>query len=437
MWKRHIRKIMWIYIDELDFMSEYCFEVISAIAIERPEIGITVSSTPLGKRSHFYKMCTDRNLGYSEHYHPSTHNPSWGPEMEASLRASLTAEGYVHEVLAEFGTQERGVFPKDKLDEARTFEDYAYNELTYGQKIECERTGKVPVMYNHSIDNKPPATPFRTVGVDWDKFGAASSIIVLEYDVIMSKFKVIKRIEVPRSDYTYDNAVKKIVEVNEIYNPAYIYCDAGSGEYQIERLHIIGEERPHTGLKHKVKRWQFSQTLDVIDPITLETVKEPLKPFMVNQLTLAFERSNMILSPYDDVLHKQLIDYEVEKINDNGKPTYTSKDEHYIDALGLAYLAFVLEFKELTKTVKDASTKNMMGFSSSSIAKKGVARTLSSIQQAYASSSKKAKDSDDLPGDRQTWFKSGTAPVRRSASEGSWGSRAPRGGMRGFQRRMW
>lgn len=53
----------WVYIDEIDFMSEYCFDVISAIAIERAEIGITVSSTPNGSRSHFYKMCTQKSMG--------------------------------------------------------------------------------------------------------------------------------------------------------------------------------------------------------------------------------------------------------------------------------------------------------------------------------------------------------------------------------------
>ena len=92
-------------------MSEYCFDVVSSIAIERAEIGITCSSTPLGKRSHFYRMCTDPKMGYSQHYHPSTHNPGWGPKMEADLRSQFTAEGYIHEVLAEFGTQEAGVFP--------------------------------------------------------------------------------------------------------------------------------------------------------------------------------------------------------------------------------------------------------------------------------------------------------------------------------------
>lgn len=54
--------------------------------------------------------------------------------MEAELRAQLTAEGYVHEVLAEFGTQEKGVFNKDKIDKSKTYYNYAYNELDFFQK---------------------------------------------------------------------------------------------------------------------------------------------------------------------------------------------------------------------------------------------------------------------------------------------------------------
>lgn len=404
-------------------MSEYCFEVIRSIAIERPEIGITVSSTPLGKRSHFYKMCTNPALGYSQHYHPSTHNPNWNEQMEAELRAQLTAEGYIHEVLAEFGTQEKGVFPKDKLDSAMNVQYYAYNELKYDQKIKCERENLWPEMFIYDKNNLAPFNPFRTMGIDWDKYGASSSIIILEYDVIIKKFKVIKRVEVPRSEYSYDNAINMIVELNDIYNPSFIYCDAGSGEYQIERLHIIGDQRPSTGLKNKVKRWQFAQSLDIRDPITFELTKQPLKPFMVNQLTLAFERDNIILSPFDDVLHKQLVNYEVEKINNTGKPIYTSKDEHFIDALGLAYLAMVLEFKELTNVIKEAEVANKIEFSNKSIGSAGINRMFNSIQSSYSNSRVQLKPSDDLPGDKQKWVKVSQSynPYRNSSS---WGSRS-------------
>lgn len=159
------QKADWLYLDEVDYMDDVCFDAVTAIAAERADIGITMSSTPTGKRSHFYKACMDKAMGYKEHYHPSTHNPNWGPQMEGEFKAQLTEQAYVHEILAEFGTQEAGVFPKNKLDEALEVEYYAYNELLYDQKIACERENKWPTMYMYDTYNKAPFNPFRTMGV--------------------------------------------------------------------------------------------------------------------------------------------------------------------------------------------------------------------------------------------------------------------------------
>lgn len=427
-----------LYLDEVDYMDDVCFDAVTAIAAERADIGITMSSTPTGKRSHFYKACMDKKMGYVEHYHPSTHNPNWGPAMEAEFKAQLTAQAYVHEILAEFGTQNAGVFPKEALDRSITYENYTYNPLTYDQQRECKAKEIYPNLYLYDQRKKAPFNIFRTMGVDWDKYGASSSILILDYNVKYKKFQVIKRVEVPRGEYSYDNAVKKIIELNEIYNPSYIYCDAGSGEYQIEALHIYGDKNPASGLKNKVKRWQFSNTLDVPDPITGEIHKEPLKPFMVNQLTISFERDRMILSPLDDTLFKQLQNYEVEKIAANGKPVYTSVDEHFVDALGLAHLAFVLEFKELTNTIKDFETTTKIEFSSNSIGKAGANLMFNEIQSGYASPKYSLPKSDDLRGNRQTWIKVPLNDRGRSSSisrSSGWGNRSSRSSFGG--RSMW
>ena len=174
---------------------------------------------------------------------------------------------------------------------------------------------------------------------------------------------ILKALSVPRSEYSYDLAVKTIIEYNEIYKPAMIYCDRGSGEYQIEQLCIYGKEHPETRLHEKVKGWQFSQNIEVQNPVTGEMTKEPLKPFMVTQLQIAFERDQLVISKYDEKLYKQLIDYEVVKIAQNGKPVFTDVNEHFIDALGLAYLAMTLTFKELTGVMKDRETTNRMEMS--------------------------------------------------------------------------
>ena len=413
----------WLYLDECDYLGDGDFDTVSMIAGERADIGMTISSTPTGKRGQFYQACTDPNMGYSEHYHPSTHNPQWCDQMEAEFRAQLTDNGYVHEVEANFGTEETGVFPKDKVDWACQQEYYAYDALTFAQRQKMSDIGIVPKMNIYSKENKPPFNPFRTMGIDWDKYGASSSILILDFDPFLRKFKVMKRVEVPKAEYSYDAAVNLIVELNDIYTPSWIYADRGSGEYQIERLHILGEEKPSTGLKNKVKGFQFKNKLEVFDPVNKTMTKEPMKPFMVNQLVLAFERQRLLMSPFDETLHKQLIDYQVERISQFGDPVYSSVNEHFVDALGLAMLAFVLEFPDITGTIQEMKFSTKIEHSNKQIGQNQAMQTLRSIEAPFERQlpGKKKKD-DDLPGDKQKWFKVDTNSSSHIAKTG-WGSR--------------
>lgn len=145
-------------------MTEADFDTVTTIAAERNDIGIFLSSTPTGRRSKFYQACTVPKMGYTEHFHPSTHNPNWDERMEAEFRAQLTPSGYVHEILAEFGAQDTGVFNKAKVDLALTHINYAYSELSYLQKEKAERLGIMPTMINYT--GRAPINPFRTMGVD-------------------------------------------------------------------------------------------------------------------------------------------------------------------------------------------------------------------------------------------------------------------------------
>ena len=219
-----------------------------------------------------------------------------------------------------------------------------------------------------------------------------------------------------------------VVELNDIYNPAWIYCDRGAGEYQIERLHIIGDKRPSTGLKNKVKGWQFKNVLDVVNPITKEVTREPLKPFMVNQLQIAFERERMMLSPFDETLHKQLIDYEVVRTSQNGTPIFTNENEHFIDALGLAYLAFVLEFSDLTDTIKKPELSSRIEHSSKTIGEARLTQAFNEIEMPMTPEVKKVLDHDptELRGDRPTWVKV-NENYRGYTGRSGWGSRSGRG----------
>ena len=116
-------------------------------------------------------LCVNKDLGFIEHFHPSMHNPNWCEQMEAEFRASLTASGYVHEVEAEFGVQDTGVFDKVSLDRARTFYNYAYNELDYYQENEIKSGLKQqPEMLLYDIYNPAPFNRFRTMGIKENQY---------------------------------------------------------------------------------------------------------------------------------------------------------------------------------------------------------------------------------------------------------------------------
>ena len=340
-------------------MSDKDFEAIFAIALEAPlRIGVMVASTPTGRRGTFYKLCTqlkfsqegqlqpietpeghfydaskyNRNTaeGWKEFYFPTMVNPEWDEKMEKELRSMYTEVAYEHEVLAEFGTEMVGVFNKDYIDEAAS-EGYA-------------------------LLSQPRHDAPITIGIDWDKFGGATQIIVTQYDPFdlrrdsehYGRFRVLNRIEIPKSEFTYDYAVQKIIELDKIYQPRFIYADRGAGEYQIEML------RKHLG--DKVKGIHLGSSYEVRDPWSREFDKKPIKPFMVNQATLLLERG-MLRIPHKDVdetLVRQMTNYQVERISPKtGEPTYSSEDEHALDAFMLSLLAFIIEMPDIAKTLEE------------------------------------------------------------------------------------
>lgn len=152
-------------VNNATYMGDGDFDTVAMIAAERNDIGMFVSSTPTGRRSKFYDCCTNKKMGFNEHYHPSTHNPNWGDTMEAEFRAQLSELGYIHEVLADFGPQETGVFNKDNVDKASTFEMYAYNPLNFFQDKKMKEIGIKPTIFDYRRGDRAHVNPFRCMGV--------------------------------------------------------------------------------------------------------------------------------------------------------------------------------------------------------------------------------------------------------------------------------
>ena len=211
-------------------------------------------------------------------------------------------------------------------------------------------------------------------------------------------------------------------------------------DYQLERLHIYGDQHPNSGLKNKVIGYQFKEQIQVPDPVRKTFHKEPLKPFMVNALSKCFEDRRMILSPFDDVLHKQLVDYTIERITPTGTPVFTSKNEHFVDALGLAYLAMVLKFPDTAQFIKEIEhSSGTIAEVSNSTFNRGerALRQIETVRNPWGNKIPKqiGKQPGEREGDYQKWVKAPLRVEKRSNSNGAFSRSIGRGNFGG--RSLW
>ncbi|MCX7610412.1 MAG: hypothetical protein N2043_02340 [Ignavibacterium sp.] len=182
------------------------------------------------------------------------------------------------------------------------------------------------------------------------KKNASTNMVGLEYNKSLGIVAPFIRVEIPRHDFTFDEAVNKIIELNREFDFDVIMLDAGSGEYQYETLVKYGLQNPESGLHYKIIQVNFSEVIYTRDPYTKQKIKKDIKPFMVNNLVKLFERGQIALNPSDKEMIKQFEDYVVERWGKDGRPIYTDKNEHIHDCVMLAYHGFILKFSDMLKT---------------------------------------------------------------------------------------
>ena len=379
-----------IILDECDYIGSNQVTNILNIRNEAPErIRLICASTPSGKHEEYYRWCTGASKkyfptqddiknnrftgykidekavgegnGWTEIYAPSNVNkellkinPDTLQTYLEDIRDELSEMRYVQEVMAEFGEEELGVYQKK----------YIYEAIKEGERLGYRYITKWSKEDREAYLKRTQGQCIRILGVDWDKYAAATNMVCMEFDRfhqdkdgrIVPLFKMLFRIEIARSDFTYVNAMNKIIELNDEYKFDWIAIDRGYGEVQLEMLHKYGLEHEETGLADKVIGYQFSQKIEVTDPYTRKKDSKDLKPFMVNNSVNLFEKGKIVLDPKDKTMIQQLEEYRVKSISASGKPIYTDENEHAIDSMNLALLAFEQHHGELLKKVFSIKT---------------------------------------------------------------------------------
>lgn len=379
-----------LVLDECDYIGSNQITNILNIRNEAPErIRLLCASTPSGKHEEYYRWCQDASKkyfptqddiknnkfsgyqitekaigegnGWTEVYAPSNVNkellkinPDTLQTYLEDIREELSEMRYAQEVMAEFGEEEMGVYQKKFIQAA----------IEEGERLKYEYITKWSKQDREAYLKRTHGQNIRMLGVDWDKYSAATNMVCIEFDRfhqdpegrIVPMFKVLFRVEIARAEFTYVNAMNKIIELNDEYKFDWIAIDRGYGEVQLEMLHKYGDEHPETGLADKVIGYQFSQKIEVTDPYTRKKDQKHLKPFMVNNSVNIFEKCKIVLDPKDKAFISQLEDYRVKSISASGLPIYTDENEHAIDSMNLALLIFEQKYGALLKKVFSIKT---------------------------------------------------------------------------------
>jgi replicative DNA helicase len=332
------QKANMLVLDEADYLNPNDLDSALSIITNFPNATMWMSSTPKGTREKFYATCHSKI--YKEFHFPSFVNPLWNKELEALFREQLTEIGYKHEVLAEFGEQEEGVFQNAYVEAA--MDNYEYGGMA--------------------------RNPYWTYmfGVDWNDVSIGTNIVVVGLDPLKNMFYIVDRKIVSRDGWNQLAACNKIAEMNQFWQPAFIYVDSGGpagGGTQVEILKKFGYDstidknkgpnHSDAKLRNIVKPYSFGGTIEIHDLVTKQPIKKPAKPFLVENAVRRFETGTIKYPASDEVLVKQLLGYIVDHVTTTGVPVYKATDEkigdHALDGLMLALVAFTLETTKFGK----------------------------------------------------------------------------------------
>lgn len=321
-----------IYCDEMDFADDKAIVGgLFPILQTTPETAMTGFSTPTGFKSTYYAICED-NPYYKEFHYNYRVLPHW--RMVEKDRPQYTEDEWVHEMLAEWGSAESGVYKPSYVD--RSLRAYLYDE-------------------------QQPSTGWRYVmGVDWNEKHGAELVVVGE-NVNGGYYQIVEALAVEKSEFTQLKSVQALIALHRKWSPVKIYVDAGNGSTNYELIRKISYEQRRPGgdkqvakLLDIVKKYDAGSSIEVHDPITNEKRKTPAKPYMVNAAVRVFEQDKMRISSADKILEPQLRNYIIERISPTGTPVYGMRDkkvpDHRLDAFNLAMVAYFKEFGGLQRT---------------------------------------------------------------------------------------
>lgn len=376
-----------IYLDEADYLGPSALDAIEPLLLTSPDTTLWASSTPTGKRETFYNwVIRSKELGFDSFHYPSSVSPSWisiddakkkGIPITQSSEYYFKLKGesfYNHEILAEFGDEEEGVFKAYHLDN---------NIYDLNDDPEKSTLDLYDPRYKQNKKNT------YTMGIDWNDSVNGTQIVITEYlnepasikyyeenengkkiefvKTVQNKFRLFYRCSISGQESTQLASVSKIIELINKYKIDHIYCDKGYGTTNIELLKEYGKQHKELQMDRKLVPIDFGSNVETIDPSTNEIGKQPMKPFIVYTAVHEVEKGDCILPMSEDdngKLVAQMRAYSIKKHSQSGMPIFNQGNEHILTAWLLSILAFHMEYSTLIKpetNLDDATIARIRG----------------------------------------------------------------------------
>jgi len=316
-----------VIVDEAAYVSEQVMmAVVNPILYTNSHTRLVISSTPSGiANDYFEKTCTTRP-DFAEFYVPASARPDWD-EVEPKIRKDFGSdkERWNLEVEARFAPSGIGIYRDDLVRQAQ--QEYDYGSLKYNSSL------------------------IYTIGVDWNKKHGTEIVIVGTQRAEPHISYVVWAENIPKEEFTTPMGVHRIVELNRIWFPDWIFVDAGGSDGGSYLRHygrsVAGKHVVDARLMSNVVTFDFGKSLE-IQEFNGNKTKVPAKPFLVGNSVQRFELGQIKYPSSDLTITKQLNVYIEARRTQQGIPVYGLSEpkwgDHRLDALNLALVALKLKF---------------------------------------------------------------------------------------------
>ncbi|MBI4178360.1 hypothetical protein HY522_02910 [bacterium] len=311
-------------IDEADYMPKAFWAAEGPTSINAPAALTILSSTPTGKREHFYRACTDPKMGYKEFHISGEENPNMTEEKKRELLEELGPEGYDREIRANWGNIMAGVFAAECIDRAIYEGEFLRVRVVAAETKDLE--GDVlRLLHDWVVAERAKEL---LVGCDLGT-SAGSPCEILFAEAGGDDLDVIGIVTLVGASWPQiENVLKAVDQKIRVRDMA---IDAtGVGAPVCENLQYRG------GFRCRLLPFDFSSNLVVGDGM-----RKNSKVWATDALVSMLQRGNLGLPNDDDLLY-QFRNHTVDL--SRGRPKYSKVDDHIVDAARCLAYAFFKDY---------------------------------------------------------------------------------------------